>query len=391
MEFKYDGFCHGEPIWVSFFCVFVYLFSTRSDLLFVCVQDYWLAWNTTTPRLTQCFQKTIPIWIPALFLWLLAPWDIYYTLRQRLHTSVIILPNFYNITRLLLTTIIVLTNIVKFTYDLYYFFTPDPTYQPTMAAVFASVIQIFTFALFGILIHIQRCYGYHTSVIAWLFMFLEFIFSLPVVYMYAMFYGDSIVLIDPFMTGYQEWNCVDLYTFYVHFIGVWLLFVMTCFADKRRVHRVSSVESLKNVAENGVAMESLLTDGKPRTKDGRLKECPQSSASYCSDLTYWWFNSMAYLGFRKTLVLDDLWDLNPEDLTVNLSPKFDSNWNGRKCKKAREKKQLNEEEEIQFSKQCQEGGTVSATVGTFGFYLLGTVIFKFIHDCLQFVSPQLLK
>lgn len=41
-------------------------------------QDHNITWNSPTPDFTVCFEKTILVWLPCLFLWLLTPLEITY-------------------------------------------------------------------------------------------------------------------------------------------------------------------------------------------------------------------------------------------------------------------------------------------------------------------------
>lgn len=45
------------------------------SLFFFCtlIQDWNRTWYTANPDLTQCFQNTVLVWVPCIYLWLLAP------------------------------------------------------------------------------------------------------------------------------------------------------------------------------------------------------------------------------------------------------------------------------------------------------------------------------
>jgi len=67
-------FCREVPFWVS--DMLSKVFIAWDILIFPIImikklleQDYNLSWNTTSPRLTSCFQLTVMIWFPSLFLW----------------------------------------------------------------------------------------------------------------------------------------------------------------------------------------------------------------------------------------------------------------------------------------------------------------------------------
>lgn len=105
-------------------------------------------WNTSTPRFTRCFQKTLPIWLPSLFLWLFAPLEAYLTLRIdcRSTTSPVrpIPWNAYNLSRLLIVGAIVLVNGAQFAYDLKYFLMTDLLHHVNMADLTSSLLSVFT-------------------------------------------------------------------------------------------------------------------------------------------------------------------------------------------------------------------------------------------------------
>lgn len=42
-------------------------------LVFYPLQDWNRTWYTANPDLTQCFQNTVLVWVPCIYLWLLAP------------------------------------------------------------------------------------------------------------------------------------------------------------------------------------------------------------------------------------------------------------------------------------------------------------------------------
>ena len=49
-----------------------------------------------------------------------------------------------------------------------------------------------------------------------------------------------------------------------------------------------------------------------------------SKSSYLSQLVYFWAESLVLLGYKKTLVLSDLWDLDSNMSSSGLLPKFDA-------------------------------------------------------------------
>ncbi|XP_044188627.1 multidrug resistance-associated protein 1 [Thunnus albacares] len=50
--------------------------------------DWNLTWHTTRPDLTQCFQHTILVWFPCVYLWTCSPLYVLY-LKLRPHRGII--------------------------------------------------------------------------------------------------------------------------------------------------------------------------------------------------------------------------------------------------------------------------------------------------------------
>lgn len=46
-----------------------------------------LSWNTTNPDLTPCFQETILVWIPCLFLLVTCPYELYSIKNAKIHRN----------------------------------------------------------------------------------------------------------------------------------------------------------------------------------------------------------------------------------------------------------------------------------------------------------------
>lgn len=47
------------------------------------MQNWNVTWYTDDPQLTKCFEQTILVWLPCLFLWLFSPIEIYYLLSSK--------------------------------------------------------------------------------------------------------------------------------------------------------------------------------------------------------------------------------------------------------------------------------------------------------------------
>lgn len=72
-------------------------------------QNTTLSWNTTNPELTDCFQKTVLVWVPCAYLWLAAFLDAYYILNSKEKN----IPwNPLNITKLIVTCLLMVLKFV---------------------------------------------------------------------------------------------------------------------------------------------------------------------------------------------------------------------------------------------------------------------------------------
>ncbi len=64
------------------------------------------------------------------------------------------------------------------------------------------------------------------------------------------------------------------------------------------------------------------------------RPCPESEATFLSQITWWWQNGQIWYGWRHPLTYDDLADLNVEDKSAVVTPQFQKHW-ANEIKKAR--------------------------------------------------------
>ena len=391
--------CDGEPLW-----------------------DVALAWNTTKPIISRCLQRTIPIWLPSLFLFTFAPFQILLMLnRSAARKSLNPIPvNPYNLCRLLVVFVIIAVNAVQLTVDVADYFTPTVLHPVTRADLLGLTINVLTFVswavsiskcsplsikithfpftlqmFFAYLIHLHRLYGVHTSAITWLFTALSLILSLPSLYMYSRFYGVEDVYPDRFHTGVSSWNRLDLFFFIVHFTSLLVLFILTCFADSPPPpptpppSSTSQKEVLSIKAANFSPVEQPLLNSnheqhqQTSSPSSHLEECPDQRASFFSTMTYLWIDRLILKGYRRALTTDDLWRLNAKDSSDYIAPKFTA-----AAATQQQKKKASKEGNCQASssRYC----TVSTIARSYGWLFLGGSAFKLAFDLLQFAGPQLL-
>lgn len=50
------------------------------------------------------------------------------------------------------------------------------------------------------------------------------------------------------------------------------------------------------------------------------------NSNFVSKLVFAWFDKMAWKGYKAPLKQTDLWDLKPEDRTIEIIPAFTKHW-----------------------------------------------------------------
>ncbi|XP_010186516.1 PREDICTED: canalicular multispecific organic anion transporter 2 [Mesitornis unicolor] len=170
-------------------------------------------------------------------------------------------------------------------------------------------------------------------------------------------------------------------TFYIYFALIIIELILSCFKEKPPF------------------FSPVNTD---------LNPCPELTSGFLSRLTFWWFTSMAILGYKRPLEDKDLWSLNEDDTSKVIVEQLSKEWDKEKaeCKQKEDvaymKKSnhmLNhvgdgpEEAEvlIRGKKHNRKPSFLKALLRTFGPYFLIGSFFKLIQDLLSFVNPQLLS
>ncbi|XP_075699212.1 ATP-binding cassette sub-family C member 2 [Rhinoderma darwinii] len=154
------------------------------------------------------------------------------------------------------------------------------------------------------------------------------------------------------------------------------------------------------------------------------KKNPELTASFLSRITFSWYDSIVIKGYRRPLVMEDLWELNKENQTKYVYDIFDKTMkeevakarkklSERRNKRQRmdgaiemnglskaqsqdvlvteEKKKKKKESVSGTSKDFPKSWLIKTLIKTFSNILLQSAFFKLIHDLLVFVSPQILK
>uniref|UniRef100_A0A8C0EXQ0 ABC-type glutathione-S-conjugate transporter n=1 Tax=Bubo bubo TaxID=30461 RepID=A0A8C0EXQ0_BUBBB len=322
-----------------------------------------LSIHTDNPDLTPCFQNTILAWIPSIYLWSALPFYLLYLKHNKRGYIVLSMLSRFK------TLFGVLLWCVSWA-DLFYSFhellqnrTPPPVYFVTPLIVGITVL------IATLLIQYERLRGVQSSGVLIIFWFLSVLCA-----------------VGPFRskimttTGHVN-ERFRFTTFYIYFALIIIELILSCFKEKPPF------------------FSPVSTDPNP---------CPELTSGFLSRLTFWWFTSMAVLGYKRPLEDKDLWSLNEDDTSKIIVQQLSKEWDKEKaeCKQKEDvtymKKSnhvLNhvgdgpEEAEvlIRDKKHNRKPSFLKALLRTFGPYFLIGSFFKLIQDLLSFVNPQLLR
>nr|XP_026483252.1 multidrug resistance-associated protein 1 isoform X3 [Vanessa tameamea] len=335
------------------------MMSYNSTLDDFCGSKFWdsnLTWYTENPEFTPCFEKTVLVWIPCIFLWVAALLDAYYIFNSKERN----IPwNILNIIKLVITCLLIVLKFVdlgvtvhKSSKEEEYVFNAD---------YYSPIVKILTFILSATLLFYNRKYGMRASGVLFFFWLLLILAGLPQL--------RSEVLLHYNLTEDEnvQYNFVSYMIYYPLII---VMFILNCFADLPP--RDSPYKFEKN-------------------------QCPESASGFPSRLTFSWFDPLALTGFRRSLTESDLWALNPPDSSKEVVPRFDKFW-----ERTLKKKEIASGPKATYSKtsasvnfkpdkERKPASILGALCLAFGGQFLFGALLKLINDTLMFLSPQLLK
>lgn len=328
-----------------------------------CGEQFWdinLSWNTSSPKLTECFNKTVMVWIPPAFLLVFSPLIIVSLLENKIRIEW----NFYNKIRQLLSLLGIILSLSEFITVVVKYFQSDDT-KPSNPDITGSVIR-FIFSIYIFLLFVAQVYrGLHTSGVIWFYFLISIISGAPNLHASIHWYS----------TQFYEW----LFMIAQYFVTI-LLFLIYCFADTLPQNEKKNIER---------------------------PDCPKESASFLSRLSFSWFTSMAILGWKKPLTISDLWQVRDADKSSCIFANFNKNWlqlhenkdqtnirsnsfsqtNG----KTTDGNSNKVKENIEKLKKSKPPGIIRTMLRTFWFYFFTGAFFKLLSDLLTFVNPQIMK
>lgn len=331
--------------------------------------DWNRTWHTYNPDLTQCFQNTVLVWLPCLYLWLSAP---IYFIYLRSHDRGYICMSHLNKAK---TAVGLLLWLICWS-DVFYSFweRSHGSSIPAPVLLVSPTLLGLTMLLATFLIQYERMKGTQSSGVMLIFWLLALLCA-------TITFRSKILQALDQLSSVSVWRFT---TFYIYYALLLVALILSCLSDQSPL------------------FSQAVKDQNP---------CPEPGASFLSRITFWWITRMMVTGYRRPLEEKDLWSLNPEDRSHLVVPQLVTRWNN-ECQKVKrtEQKVLHspkrvshpenkegrpvEESEILIVKSPQktkEPSLLWALCLTFGPYFLISCLYKIIQDILMFVGPEILR
>ncbi|KAL8585023.1 hypothetical protein ACOMHN_043659 [Nucella lapillus] len=328
-----------------------------------CGSPFWdtqVTWNTTDPDFTPCFQKTVLMLTPVVFLLLLAPYKLYslWQLQDR-----IIALNWINVSKMVLAGLVGVVmgvNCIRAVVQ-----HSEHGTEPPVNFV-SPLVVILAMGLVVFVIYLERNKGIRTSgylLLFWLLLLLAAIIILRSKILHLVNRGRVTEALDTIFL----------------FLLVLAAFILSALVDRKP------------------QFEEVQQETNP---------CPEGSASFLSVITFWWFTGMVVKGYKQALVRADLWSLNAEDTTAAVKQLYEKYWQAQVSPKKRrgaaevngvQAEALYKDGAVSTEVKVVDGAgrgkpsLLKTLLRSFAPFFMVAVGFKLIHDILMFVSPQLLK
>uniref|UniRef100_A0A668AGB7 Multidrug resistance-associated protein 1 n=1 Tax=Myripristis murdjan TaxID=586833 RepID=A0A668AGB7_9TELE len=339
-------------------------------------EDWNRTWYTANPDLTQCFQNTVLVWLPCLYLWLCAP---IYFIYLRSHSRGYICMSHLNKTVGFLLWIICWA-------DVFYSFWERTQGSGALAPVYliSPTLLGITMLLATLLIQYERMKGVQSSGVM-----LNF-WLLAVLCATVTFRSKIIQALEQVSLRYT--------TFYIYYTLLLVALFLSCLSDQMPLFSQSIKDTVRLPFTLFLALPFF----------HHLLSC----LSVCA--------SMMVTGYKRPLEEKDLWSLNPEDCSKKVVPHLVHRWNT-ECQKVKRSGAkygseglLHKNRSVQLPEYSVSGEPVHqerhhpidllknhqktrepslfwALCLTFGPYYLISCLYKFIQDILMFVGPEILR
>uniref|UniRef100_A0AAX7TMG0 ABC-type glutathione-S-conjugate transporter n=1 Tax=Astatotilapia calliptera TaxID=8154 RepID=A0AAX7TMG0_ASTCA len=246
------------------------------------MQDWNRTWYTANPDLTQCFQNTVLVWVPCIYLWLLAP---FYCLHLYCHDRGHIQMSCLCSAKMVLGFLLASFGFVEFFYIL---LERSQDIQHHMVFLLSPIIRSMTVILAMCIIQLERIRGCRSSIFLFLFWVLAVVCALVPLRAKIQLAMDEGIASD----------IVRYLAFFSYFTIQLAQLFLCCFADQP--------PEGKTISEKN--------------------PCPVKDASFLSKILFWWFTGLVVKGYRNPLEAGDLWTLREEDRSQKIISDLEQDW-----------------------------------------------------------------
>uniref|UniRef100_A0A8C8E472 ABC-type glutathione-S-conjugate transporter n=1 Tax=Oryzias sinensis TaxID=183150 RepID=A0A8C8E472_9TELE len=312
--------------------------------------DWNRTWYTANPDLTQCFQNTVLVWVPCIYLWLLVP---FYCLHLYCHDSGRIRMSCLCMAKMVLGFLLASFGFVEFFYIL---LERSQDIGHHMVFLLSPIIRSMTVILALCIIQLERIRGCRSSIFLFLFWVLSVVCSLVPLRAKIQLAVDEVR------------HAPNIDTTPLHLI--------LCFYN---VHFLFA----------GIHSQN---------------PCPVKDASFLSKILFWWFTGLVVKGYRTPLEAEDLWTLREEDTSHKIISDLQQEW-GAECAKLQKQEKSLESAPVLGSRLPDQAQLLRKLQKeqSSGFFLLRTLARKFgpyfltgtlciiFHDAFMFAIPQVLS
>ncbi|XP_046899863.1 multidrug resistance-associated protein 1 [Hypomesus transpacificus] len=322
--------------------------------------DWNRTWYTANPDLTQCFQNTVLVWVPCVYLWLCAP---FYCLHLYCHDRGRIRISCLCTTKMVLGFLLASFGFVEFFYIL---LERRDEIHHHMVFLLSPIIRSLTVVLAICIIQLERIRGCRSSVFLFLFWLLSVMCSL-------------VPLRAKIQLAMEEGISSDIVrylAFFSYFTLQMAQLFLCCFADQP--------PEGKTVFEKN--------------------PCPVKDASFLSKILFWWFTGLVVKGYRTPLEADDLWTLREKDTSDKIISDLEKEWTT-ECAKLQQQERalasgvalgtrLPDQAQLlrKLQKEQSSGFFLLRTLArNFGPYFLTGTLCIMVHDAFMFSIPQVLS
>ncbi|XP_056443063.1 multidrug resistance-associated protein 1-like isoform X1 [Gadus chalcogrammus] len=322
--------------------------------------DWNRTWYTASPDLTHCFQNTVLVWVPCVYLWLLAP---FYCLHLYCHGNGRIRISCLCTAKMVLGFLLASFGFVEFFYIL---LERSGEIHQHMVFLLSPIVRSVTVILALFIIQLERLRGCRSSVFLFLFWVLAVVCSLVPLRAKIQLAVDEGIGSD----------VVRFLAFFSYFTLQLAQLVLVCFADQRSEGKTGSEKN----------------------------PCPVKDASFLSKILFWWFTGLVVKGYRSPLEADDLWHLRDEDSSDKILSDLEKEWNAECARIQKQEKVLASgtalgaklPDQAQLLRKLQREQSsgfflLRTLTRKFGpYFLTGTLCIVF-HDAFMFAIPQVLS